>query len=726
MPLDNAGNTLSTAKSLNITNTTQTLTDWVGSTDINDYYRFSLNGRSSLNLTLNGLSADANVRMIRDSNSNGVVDTSEIITGSYLSGTQTESINATLDSGAYFIQVYSATGSTSYNLGVSAKPVNVAPSNLQFNLNSTNLKSTDTLGINGGWVYDGDGATDISKVDFRIKKADGSFVDVTDPTLTPASWDNRWGSFNYNLSLSNLNLATGNYSLWAQAYDKSGAVSNAVERSFSFTGNNAPTNLQFNLNNANLKSTDTLGINGGWVYDANGATDISKVDFRIKKADGSFVDVADAINFTPNSGDNRWGSFNYNLSLANLNLAGGNYRLSAIAYDKAGAASNSVEQAFTIQAIGDWFSQNLRDEQISQLARTLATDKDLSRNDMLAIFRNAEDGYQIDGNEFQDLTTLINKNNPFTMREDVRWLSSQVASGASMNMSASQFESNLVGRWFLGTVAPTARFDNRNNNGTVTTFNLDYMKVEGNLFGSSGQARIGDIDQGYLGDCAFLAALGATFGRQLSEAGNTFSSIINNMIIDNGDKTYTMKFFNNGVAEYATVDNRLAVYNGSLFTSRKDSYLVNPQNTSIPLWVPLVQKAYAEWREWGGKGELGYNLMGNGDTLANPLEYITGRKANYSITNNITFSSLETALKNGQAVTTDRYGNRGDTNLIVGSHAYSLTNVYINNGGQQRVVLRNPWGVDNYWFQEKSGTDDGFIDLSFDDFRNTMNEICIA
>jgi hypothetical protein len=53
MALDNAGNTLGAARKLNLTSTTQTVTDFVGATDLNDFYSFSVGSRSSLNLNLN-------------------------------------------------------------------------------------------------------------------------------------------------------------------------------------------------------------------------------------------------------------------------------------------------------------------------------------------------------------------------------------------------------------------------------------------------------------------------------------------------------------------------------------------------------------------------------------------------------------------------------------------------------------------------------------------------
>lgn len=95
--------------------------------------------------------------------------------------------------------------------------------------------------------------------------------------MTPATWDNRWGSFTNNVSLASLNLTTGTHSIWAIAYDKAGAASNIVETRFNFTANSAPTLLQFNpITNTNLRPTDTLSVSG-WVNDANGAVDISRV-----------------------------------------------------------------------------------------------------------------------------------------------------------------------------------------------------------------------------------------------------------------------------------------------------------------------------------------------------------------------------------------------------------------------------------------------------------------
>lgn len=52
-------NTLSNAYNLSTLSGSRSFTDYVGSSDLQDFYRFSLSKASNLNLSLTGLSADA-------------------------------------------------------------------------------------------------------------------------------------------------------------------------------------------------------------------------------------------------------------------------------------------------------------------------------------------------------------------------------------------------------------------------------------------------------------------------------------------------------------------------------------------------------------------------------------------------------------------------------------------------------------------------------------------
>ncbi len=258
---------------------------------------------------------------------------------------------------------------------------------------------------------------------------------------------------------------------------------------------------------------------------------------------------------------------------------------------------------------------------------------------------------------------------------------------------------------------------------------LTYQPVKGTLFGSSGTPQIGDIDQGYFGDCAFLSALGATFSPQLNSAGNQSSSIIQSMIINNGDNTYTIRFYYNSTPEWVTVNNLLPfnATTGEWFGATAAGS-TDPNNSANVLSVPLAERAYAQWQQWLN-GSNGYDLIGNGDDPYRPLSFVTGQPAvqfgqggTAGSFSSVTFNSIENAVNNKTPIEVGRY-NISDTTYILGSHAYAVTDAYINQSGEQRIVVYNPWGYDGLTVQ---GNDDGFIDLSFSEFELDFDAIAFA
>ncbi len=109
---DYAGNTLNSSRNINI-NSKAILRDFVGSTDSNDYYRFSLGTTSNFNLTLTGLTANTNIELL---NSSGV----SIATSNSRTTTQLGANN--LATGTYYIRISTGNQSanTFYNLQLSA------------------------------------------------------------------------------------------------------------------------------------------------------------------------------------------------------------------------------------------------------------------------------------------------------------------------------------------------------------------------------------------------------------------------------------------------------------------------------------------------------------------------------------------------------------------------------------------------------------------------------
>lgn len=112
---DLAGNHPSEARDILLGSTFGVYRDWVGQSDRNDYYRFSVPDEVSFSLTLSGLTADADVQVL---NANR-----QFIYGSFGFGSNTESISQELPAGTYYIRVYAYSGETAYTLKVQANPL---------------------------------------------------------------------------------------------------------------------------------------------------------------------------------------------------------------------------------------------------------------------------------------------------------------------------------------------------------------------------------------------------------------------------------------------------------------------------------------------------------------------------------------------------------------------------------------------------------------------------
>lgn len=117
-------NLLPTEVEVGTLNDTQTFTDFVDSTDTADVYHFSVVDTAiNFSLSLTDLSADADVRLIQDTNNNGIVDVDldEVIASSTFGSTTSDEISAFLNLGEnYFVQVYQHSGDTDYTLGLTA------------------------------------------------------------------------------------------------------------------------------------------------------------------------------------------------------------------------------------------------------------------------------------------------------------------------------------------------------------------------------------------------------------------------------------------------------------------------------------------------------------------------------------------------------------------------------------------------------------------------------
>src|SRR5262249_4155892 len=141
----------------------------------------------------------------------------------------------------------------------------------------------------------------------------------------------------------------------------------------------------------------------------------------------------------------------------------------------------------------------------------------------------------------------------------------------------------LVGKWFRGSDHPLAL----DANGVRYT----YRYANGSLFVNG--VSYTDIRQGAVGDCYYLSAL--------AEMAMQTPGLVQTMFSDNGDSTYTVRFFHNGVADYVTVDRYLPTdTQGRFVYACQGDYA---SSTGNELWVALAEKAYAQVNEEGWLGQ---------------------------------------------------------------------------------------------------------------------------
>ncbi len=401
-------------------------------------------------------------------------------------------------------------------------------------------------------------------------------------------------------------------------------------------------------------------------------------------------------------------------SLPRSHKLSGSSGTSTIAPRSAVSRSLSLSKAST--TTGDWFSRNLRDSGITDLTRSLTRDGQLNRKDMLAILRTSRDGGSVNGGELKDLQIIVSNTSRFTVKNYIRVLSNKVVNGNVANQtyqggrlgnlsadSSSTHLDKLIGKWFLGKDRPT------------TGPGYTHRQASGSLFRNGVSYK--DIEQGLVGDCYFLASLGAVARRT--------ASTIQNMFVDNGDNTYTVRFYNNGVADYVTVDKYLPTDASKRFVYA--SYGNSSSSSRNELWVALAEKAYAQLNQSGWIGQDNNNSYRGIESGLGyyAMRHITGRSTTYGYTpsglGSSNFTAMVNAFKDGKSVTVGTKAFSQASNLVPG-HEYIVVDY---NSSTRKLKLFNPWGVSggHYNGQLKPGTVEinaSSLSVNFDYWARTV------
>ncbi|MBW4504934.1 MAG: pre-peptidase C-terminal domain-containing protein [Scytonematopsis contorta HA4267-MV1] len=481
-------------------------------------------------------------------------------------------------------------------------------------------------------------------------------------------------SSDLNSSTSLNGITQGNHSNALSSTDAGGSMSTATKwlplnnwyaYSESIGGSDSQDYFQINLNNRSDFSLVMSGLS-------------ADADIRLLDSSGNVI-------CSSANAKTQGKAYTFGTSEAfNTTLNAGTYYLKVSSFDGSATDYKMDFLATPTTSTSDWYSQNLKDKGTANWARRLYSDGSLSRTDMMLLSRSAMDDSGIDANELGDLRRIINS---FSMSDSVRVLSNKVFNGDPANTRsgignlyagsiATQTE-QLVSKWFMGTDQPTA-------NGT-------YRKANGSLF-QNGISH-NDIRQGGVGNCYLVATLASA---ALEKPG-----VIQNMFTDNGDGTFTVKFYKNGKADYVTVDQWLPTdaYGNAIYAGWGGG---NSNGSSNELWVSLAEKAYAQLNEsgWIGRDNSNSYAGTEGGWMAPVMEQITGLSTSSQYASNMTKQGLINLVNSNRLLTAGFV--HGEGYGVVNRHAYTITSY---NSSSQTFRLHNPWGnthADVTWEQLNS------------------------
>lgn len=379
------------------------------------------------------------------------------------------------------------------------------------------------------------------------------------------------------------------------------------------------------------------------------------------------------------------------------------------------AESGSTRVQATLTSTTPPVENGLHNAALSRLVQTYFADGSISRTEMIQLLRAAGTDGSVDATELTDLRFVVSNASRFNIAEYVQVLAGDVVNGNLANAlyqgasagnlaagSSSTLLNNLVDKWFLGTDRPT-----------LTNGSLSYRQASGSLF--VGAPAYANEKQGMLGDCYFIAALGSM--------GTRNADAVRNMFVDNGDGTFTVRFYggnygafynsdgtisegfanNAGVADYVTVDRLLPSTSSGSFAY--SNYGASLSNTNNVLWIALAEKAYAQWNASGKSGRTPANTYASieGGWMSNVNAQVLGyNSTRYASSNSANKAALVAALNAGRAVTV---GTTGNSTLMVSSHAYSITGY---DSATDKFSVFNPWGTQHpaplTWAQLQANT----------------------
>ncbi|MBN9620636.1 MAG: hypothetical protein J0H43_13050 [Actinobacteria bacterium] len=237
--------------------------------------------------------------------------------------------------------------------------------------------------------------------------------------------------------------------------------------------------------------------------------------------------------------------------------------------------------------------------------------------------------------------------------------------------------------------------------GNADQKDLHWVWPDGSLY--NGQPNIEEITQGDLGDCWFLAALGAEVQEN--------PQFIQQHMTDNGNGTYTVTFYRDGQPVPITVDGQLP------YNSWDQTAFTHPGDAN---WPAIYEKAFAQFHGSYSSIEGGYGADG--------LSALSGTKATKVPPAFVSPALLQAAIQSGHPVTagtdshhsgflwlhSDEYFDGGK---LVTLHEYTVESIDTSKNPPE-VTLRNPWGA--------GAAAPEIVHLIWDEFTSHYTEVSLG
>jgi hypothetical protein len=281
----------------------------------------------------------------------------------------------------------------------------------------------------------------------------------------------------------------------------------------------------------------------------------------------------------------------------------------------------------------------------------------------------------------QDITHDLIDGDP----ANAHWTGGRPTHSALGDLSATSTQAQvdkLIDKWFLGTDHPST------NHAGVD--NAIYQVQNGPFFAANGVPSFRDVNQGENGDCYFLSTL--------ADVAQQDPSAITSMITDNGNDTYGVRFFLDGVATYVTVDDQLPIMTDGMTMDNGSALKFASGANGQPIWAELVEKAFAQLNAepdaiHGSAGHVSNSYAGMGDGEAqNALAEITGQSSITYYCNKLVadVATIGAAFQSGEelelsvgSLTSGYQGN------LVADHVFEIIGY---SASDESFKIHNPWG----------------------------------